>query len=74
MADIAIEHITLTAPDISCDHCVATVNNALTSQEGVANVSVNATNKLVQIEFDPRKISVDQISKVLDEAGYPVSS
>ena len=64
----------VTAPDVNCDHCVASVNKALTSREGAANVSVNATNKLDQVEFDPRKLSVDQISEVMDEVGYPISS
>ncbi len=33
-----IERATLTAPDISCSHCVATINKALGALDGVRRV------------------------------------
>ena len=66
------EQITLNAPDISCGHCVATVEGALGSQTGVSSVSANENTKDVKVEFDPAVISVETISGVLAEAGYPV--
>jgi copper ion binding protein len=73
MATASTEHITLTAPDISCGHCVATVQSALGAQDGVQSVTANADTKQVEVDFDTAKISVEQISKALDEAGYPVA-
>lgn len=68
------EQIILNVPDISCGHCVATVEGALGKQNGVSAVSANENTKDVKIEFDPSIISVEAISGILAEEGYPVRS
>ena len=68
-----MENVTLTAPDISCGHCVATVQDAVGKLAGVASVEANESTKQVQIAFDPSRVSVAQIEAQLDAAGYPVS-
>lgn len=68
-----IERITLTAPDISCAHCVATVEEAVSGLPGVASVEANESTKQVEIAFDPSRVSLDQIQARLDDAGYPVA-
>lgn len=67
-----MEHATVTAPDISCGHCVATVKDAVGALAGVASVEANADTKRVDIDFDPGRVSLAQIEAALDEAGYPV--
>lgn len=67
-----IEHVTLLAPDISCSHCVQTVQAALGKLDGVSNVLANAETKHVDLDFDSGVISLGQIEAILDEAGYPV--
>lgn len=67
-----IERATLTAPDISCDHCVAAINRALGELDGVSHVETSETTKQVQVEFDPNRVSLDRIEATLDEEGYPV--
>lgn len=66
-----METITLNAPDISCGHCVATVENALGKIDGVASVSANADSKDVNVTYDAGKTGVTAISSALEEAGYP---
>ena len=66
------ERVTLTAPDISCGHCVQTVQNSLGQLEGVTSVSASAETKQIDLEFDPNKVSLDKVAAVLDEEGYPV--
>ena len=68
-----IERATLTAPDISCGHCVATINKAVGAIDGVRRVEASEQTKQVQIEFDPGKVSLARIEAVLDEEGYPVA-
>ena len=68
-----IERATLTAPDISCGHCVATIEEAVGALDGIAQVSADAGTKRVEVAFDPARVSVDRIEAVLDEAGYPVA-
>lgn len=67
----ATEHVTLTAPDISCGHCVMTVQNTLRDL-GVEDVSASAETKQIDVTFDPAKVSLDKIEAALDDAGYPV--
>ena len=67
-----IERATLTAPDISCGHCVATVKEAVGGLSGVSTVDADADTKQVQVSYDPNRVSMDQIAATLSEAGYPV--
>jgi copper chaperone len=66
-----IERATLTAPDISCGHCVATVKEAIGGLAGVARVEADTTTKRVDVAFDPERVSLARIEAALDEAGYP---
>ena len=68
-----MEHITLTAPDISCAHCVMTIKEEVGALTGVAAVEANETTKKVEVSFDPNRVSVAQIEAAMDEAGYPVA-
>lgn len=63
---------TLTAPDISCEHCVATINKAVGGMEGVSKVATSDQTKQILVEFDPTKVSLAQIEATLDDEGYPV--
>jgi copper chaperone len=67
-----VEHVRVTAPDISCAHCVATVKEAVAALPGVASVEADPATKQVEIDFDPGRVSLAQIAAALDEAGYPV--
>jgi copper chaperone len=65
--------VTLTAPDISCDHCVATVTSAVEELDGVSKVSASADTKVVVVTLDPEVTSEEVVRSALDEAGYPTS-
>jgi copper chaperone CopZ len=66
-----VERITLTAPDISCGHCEATVREAVGALAGVVRVEPSAATKRVAVEFDPARLSRPQIEAALTDAGYP---
>lgn len=68
-----MEHVTLTAPDISCGHCVATIKEEVGTLPGVARVEADQDTKRVEIDFDPGRVSLAQLEAALDEAGYPVA-
>lgn len=63
--------ITLSAPDISCGHCVATVKKAVGTLPGVESVTASETTKLVDVSFDSTKLDISKISAALSDAGYP---
>ncbi len=69
-----VEHVTVTAPDISCGHCVATVKAAVGALPGVASVEADPDTKRVEIDFDPGRVSLAEIATALDEAGYPIAT
>jgi copper chaperone len=66
-----MQTITLTAPDISCGHCVATVEKAVGQLDGVASVKADADTKDVNVTWDDSKTDLNAIAAALVEAGYP---
>jgi copper chaperone len=68
-----METITLTAPDISCEHCQATIEREVGAMDGVERVSVDIPTRQVTISFDPDQVSTEDITARLDEEGYPVA-
>lgn len=68
-----IHEITLSVPDVSCEHCVKTINQALGSLDGVQSVNTNIPTKSVHLNYDPSHISLEKIEEVLDDAGYTVA-
>ncbi len=68
-----MEKATLTAPDISCQHCVNAIKKAVGALPGVSNVEVSPDTKKVNVEYDPGKVSLAQIEETMAEEGYPVA-
>lgn len=64
----------LTVPDISCDHCVKSVTNALTPVDGVQDVSVDIPTKQVTVTFDESLVNIEKMQEILAEEDYPVAS
>ena len=65
--------VTLTAPDISCDHCIAAVRRALSRLAGVQFVDGNPQTKQVTIRYDPSMVELTAIEKATEEEGYPLA-
>lgn len=57
-------------PNISCGHCVHTIQMELGELAGVSRVDTSQTSKNVVIEFDP-PATKEQIENVLIEINYP---
>ncbi len=68
-----METTTLIAPAISCEHCQRTVEGAVGALPGVRSVHVEIPSKIVQVSYDPARVSRQQIEATLDEEGYPVT-
>ena len=67
-----MERVTFALTGMSCGHCVATVEKALSGVEGVTveQVGINTAT----VELDPRVTSASLVAAVLDAAGYPVQT
>jgi len=55
---------------MSCGHCVQTVTRALQNVPGVSKVQVNLTSGLAEIQLNSEKVTTEQLSKAVEEAGY----
>ncbi len=58
---------------MSCQHCAARVEAALSALEQVKSVSVNLKQKKVKIKL-LEEVSDDLLKKVVEDAGYQVLS
>ena len=66
-----MEEVTLTAPDISCDHCIAAIRRALSNLPGVQFLDGNPQTKQVTIRYDPSVVQLTAIERAMEEEGYP---
>jgi copper chaperone len=67
------QSITLSVPDVSCEHCVKTVSTTLGQQPSVRDVNVDLDQKTVTFAFDPAQVSLATLEAALDDAGYTVA-
>jgi copper chaperone len=73
METTASREITLRVPDVSCEHCVKTVNGALGALPGVDAVNVDLTSKTVSLRYEATQVTIERIEETLDDAGYTVA-
>ena len=63
-----MENVTLQIDGMSCGHCVASVEKALSKLEGVdvGNVEVGSA----EMSYDPSRVSPDKILEAVDGLGF----
>ena len=59
---------------MSCAHCVAKVEKAVSELEGVEKVKVKLKDAEAKIKYDETKLPMDKILSVITELGYEASS
>ncbi len=65
-----MSELTVSAPNISCGHCVRTIQNEVGELAGVQSVQANEQSKLVTIIYAP-PASEQAIKDLMAEIGYP---
>jgi copper chaperone len=73
MSQVQTQERTLSVPEISCEHCVHTINGALGNLPGVEAVTTDIPSKTVRLRYDPSQVSMETIESTLDEEGYTVA-
>lgn len=63
---------TVKVPNISCGHCVMTVEKEIGAVDGVKGVNASADSKEVTVIWDA-PASWDTIKSTLQEIGYPAA-
>lgn len=68
-----MQTVTYSVPNISCHHCVHTIQTEVGDLQGVQSVKADLDTKKVEIMFDA-PASEDQIKSLLAEIDYPVAA
>jgi Cu+-exporting ATPase len=69
---VSVSQITLPVSGMTCAACVASVENALRSLEGVISASVNFATEKASIEYFPSQVGIRDFRKAVKDAGYEV--
>ena len=63
--------VTLSVSGMTCAACPITVKKALTKVDGVNKVDIIFEKREATVSFDDTKTSVQKLTKVTEDAGYP---
>jgi len=53
-----------------CASCVATIENSLAGEDGVIKATVSLLDEKAVVEYDPSKVTREQLERVVDSTGY----
>ena len=62
---------TVNVPNISCGHCVATIEREVSEMDGVSEVKAEQTARNVTITWDPETTDWVVIEDLMKEINYP---
>ena len=66
-----METKTFRVPNITCGHCVKTIERELSELEGVASVQADPQTQGVTVEWDGTSLSWEQVRHLLEEIHFP---
>jgi len=55
---------------MTCSGCERTVQRVVSNLEGVSSVQADAGAATVSVEYDPQKVTVDEIRSAVNKVGY----
>ena len=62
---------TFKVPNITCGHCVMTIEREVGELEGVQKVKADEATKMVRVEWDASATDWDAVRSLLEEINYP---
>lgn len=66
--------ITLSVPDISCNHCKMSIEGAVNELDGIESAIVDIEGRSVAVSFDDGSQSRQAIVDAIEEQGYEVAA
>ncbi len=66
-----MKEVELKVQGMTCEHCVRTVKNAVSSLEGVSKVEVSLQDGLVKVQME-KDVPLADIKRSIEEWGYKV--
>jgi copper chaperone len=70
--DNAVTTMTISVPEIHCDHCKHSIEGALAPLPGVRSARVDIDARTVTVEVDETRVDRGQLVAVIEEQGYDV--
>ncbi|MBM4308641.1 MAG: copper-translocating P-type ATPase [Deltaproteobacteria bacterium] len=67
-----VEKVVLPIQGMTCASCVKRVEKALGSVKGVVQAGVNLATERATVEYIPQEVSIRDLKKVVEEAGYQI--
>jgi copper chaperone len=64
--------MTISVPEIHCDHCKSSIEGALTPLPGVASARVDVSARTVTVEVDEIVTDREQLVAAIEDQGYDV--
>ena len=65
--------VTLSVPDISCNHCKMSIEGAVNELDGVDKVDVAIDDRTVDVSFDS-PTDIDAVVAAIEGQGYEVAA
>ena len=67
-----MNHISLSVPEISCDHCKTSIESAVGALDSVASVEVSIDAKTVDVAFVDA-VDLQSVTAAIEDQGYDVA-
>jgi copper chaperone len=67
-----IESVVLTVTDMKCGGCETNITGKLEAIDGIVSVKASFKDKVVSVEYDADKTSLDTIKGTITGAGFTV--
>jgi copper chaperone len=66
------EVMKLNVEGMACQHCVMSIQKAVSALKGVHHVDVNLKGKQVTVDYDPSQVDFMAIKNAIENQGYDV--
>lgn len=65
---------TFNVSGMSCGHCKAAVEGGLNKLQGVQKADADVERGTVEVSYDDKKLTTDDLRGAIEEAGYTVAA
>ena len=62
--------VNLKIGEMSCQHCVQKVTDALMELDGVRQVKVNLKRGTATVKYDPESVQIQEMGEAVNQAGF----
>ncbi|MGD8776730.1 MAG: heavy metal translocating P-type ATPase, partial [Syntrophobacterales bacterium] len=71
---MASENVTLPITGMTCANCALNIERSLKKVQGVEQTNVNFAAEQASVSFDPAKVQIDDLVKMIQDAGYGIAT